>query len=263
MQSGLGLDSRDGNRNWVGVHPAVASVYMTALADSISSRQGLNPVSDSASHLVAVGGWSVDRLATALLRTGPREEQLDIGDDSPAATLAFSALRTVTPANLSEVSAATIIDLRERYGPELVRFQDAIRIATEAAGLADIKDADSYESRLEEAYEDYVAPRVAALEHDLKLFGIETIPTYLSLRTTLPPIAAGALAELGVDDPATTTGAAVLLGVVSIQRRARARSRAALQSNPMAYMYRLSQEINPQSLRHRLREAIQRFAHGV
>src|SRR5258708_1779895 len=82
LDAGLAVRRR-GNR-WsdeaeVGMHPKLAFVYMEALAEQMALRQGLRPVTDNVRDHVAMGGYTLERLAQALLETDARQTHL-LGD---------------------------------------------------------------------------------------------------------------------------------------------------------------------------------------
>jgi len=261
VQLGLGLSSRGPERDWVGVHPKLANVYMTALAEDTALRLGLNPVTEDEFSLVAVGGWSFRRLAAVLLETPLHSEEAGspAAESEPAAALAFSAIRTVVPADLNSLSGSKILEIREKYGAELIRFQDAIRVAVEGAGLTSIRDPDEYQRRLRETYREYVDPQVQQLERDLKLFKVDTAYAYLNVKTTLPPIIGGLAVDLKIDDPLATGATAVLLGLATASKNLLGRRRAALASNPMAYMFHLNRSLQPEQTRAGISMALARF----
>jgi len=262
FESGLGLPNRGGDEQWFGVHPQVARVYMTALAEDIADRTQVHPVSADAEDLIAVSGWSVDRLAAALLPAAENED-VEEGDRTPAATLAFTAIRSVVPSDLSAISADKILEIRNTYGHELRVFQDSIKRVAGEARLADIRDEGAFRIHLQDAYEDEIAPKLTALERDLRLLNIETVPTYLGIKITLPPLLALGLAETAQAEPAVGTGSALLLGAIGVRQSLLSRARRAMEANPAAYMLRLKEELNPQSLRDKMRTAMRRFAIGV
>src|SRR3989442_1555566 len=49
------------DQRWIGMHPKVADVYMTAMADQLAADRGLFPVTDEAIDHLAVGGWTMER----------------------------------------------------------------------------------------------------------------------------------------------------------------------------------------------------------
>ena len=51
------------------MHPKITQVYMTALAKELARRRGMYPLTDETLDHLAVGGWTMERLAQALEET--------------------------------------------------------------------------------------------------------------------------------------------------------------------------------------------------
>jgi hypothetical protein len=262
METGLGVPNRGGDQDWIGVHPAVARVYMTALAEDIARRTGIQPIADDLLNHVAVSGWSVGQLTAALLPTrdsGPLPEPAG----EPASALAYVAIQSVVPTNVRSIPAQRILEVREKYGAELLAFQDAIRDLATDADLAGVSDPEAFQMHVQDLYEDRVLPKLDELKRDLRLFRVDTIPTWLSVKTTLPPAAAGTLTGVGLGEPAVATAGAVALGVVALRQASAAEGHDQMRENPAAYMLRLKEALEPSSLRNQLNRAIRKFVRGV
>ena len=70
QKSGLALIDCRGSP-WIGMHPDLASVYMTALAEHIAKETGLRTLTDETKDFVAVSDLSIERLAQILLDEAP------------------------------------------------------------------------------------------------------------------------------------------------------------------------------------------------
>src|SRR5919199_3716249 len=79
LSSGLASTDTRGDQ-WIGMHPRLAGVYMTALAEQLSADRGLRPLTDEARDHVAVSGLSTARLAEVLL------DDVSLVDASPTDT---------------------------------------------------------------------------------------------------------------------------------------------------------------------------------
>jgi hypothetical protein len=255
VDSGLGVPNRGGNPEWIGVHPQIARVYMTALAEDIAGRSLVHPVSEDPVDLVAVSGWSLDRLTAALLGAGHGTE---ISGLTPDATLAFMAVRSVVPANLGSVSATKIVEVRDRYHAELLSFQRAIQEVSDTAQLAAVTDPAALQLHLTDAYEDHLAPKLSSLERDLRKLGIDTALGYVTMKATIPTGLGMGLAEVGADDK-VAAGTAVLLAAVGVGRSMRSRRNTLIEQSPAAYLLRLKTDLSPTGLRGRVRAALRTF----
>jgi hypothetical protein len=65
VQRGLGVLSED--RLWIGMHPGLADVYLTALAEYLAVANDMPAVTDQPSRYGVTNGWDVDTLARTLL----------------------------------------------------------------------------------------------------------------------------------------------------------------------------------------------------
>lgn len=121
-ESGL-VQPDHADERWIGMHPRLAQVYMTALADQLAGERGFCPLTDETVDHVAVGGNSVERLAQALLR---EEVNLAGGSASPLEVenlAAFVAIETVLPTNIDKLPVDKILEFRTRYPTERANFQ--------------------------------------------------------------------------------------------------------------------------------------------
>jgi hypothetical protein len=68
----------------MGMHPRLAGVYMSALADHLAEDNTLRPVTDNVLDHLAVGGWEMPYLAQALLEeplaSAPAIESTDLSE---------------------------------------------------------------------------------------------------------------------------------------------------------------------------------------
>jgi hypothetical protein len=129
------------DRRWFGMHPRLADVYVTAMADQLAVEQGLYPVTDEALDHVAVGGWTMERLAQALL------DDIELVDSAPTARevetiAAYVAIESVIPKDIGAVSIERILKFREKYPRERASFQRYVHeFVKPREWLDDITDA--------------------------------------------------------------------------------------------------------------------------
>lgn len=147
QQSGIALPDQHDPR-WIGMHPRMARVYMTALADELAGECGLYPLTDTTLDHLAVGGWTIGRLAQALLGdvTIVRSHQKSREVESVAACV---AIQTVLPKDIDRISVDKILEFRETYPHERANFQEYIRdFVTPREWLQDVRDRKVLEQRL-------------------------------------------------------------------------------------------------------------------
>jgi hypothetical protein len=122
--SGPSFDPR-----WVGVHPEIAAVYMTSMAESIARASGFSLLSDEVTSHVVVGERSINRLAEMLLneRFEARDPNLITHE-----AVAVMALKTVLPLDLASIPMKKIVQFRNKHATELADFQTWVHAATKS-----------------------------------------------------------------------------------------------------------------------------------
>ena len=269
VDEGLAVPTRGGDPSWIGVHRSVARIYMTALADEMASvpggtGRGLCPVTDDALDHVAVSGWTIERLSAALLEepsiagSQARERELDLG-------LAFVAIESVVPKDLASVPVERIIEVREKYRDELVRFITSIEsIGNDLASLSGAEDLQLVKAQLEVAYEERVKPQLHALRHDLRLFKIETVAGAANIKVAAPP-ALASLASMtgGGVSPVLAVGSGIALGVAGLISGQHLRARQLKRSSPATYLLEVEAGLKPTTLLRRIGQRLSRFVSGA
>jgi hypothetical protein len=125
---GLGLAERGGRRDpyWIGMHPKLAAIYMTALAERMAARRGALPIGDDALSHVCVGVASMEDMAEALLNDEDR--QTPAPSHEAEILMAGLAIKTVVPADLNGLPTRTLVKFRDRYAGERAAFQVQVRL---------------------------------------------------------------------------------------------------------------------------------------
>ena len=105
-ESGLASTDFRGSQ-WIGMHPRLAWVYMTMLAEHVAEKHGLRALTDETRDHVALSGLSIERLAQALL-DDLREKLTEVGIDTM-----FSCfnLKAALPAGLATAAAIAGLSL--------------------------------------------------------------------------------------------------------------------------------------------------------
>jgi hypothetical protein len=260
VAAGLAVPTRGEDESWIGVHPTVARVYMTALTDEIASVQRLHPVTDDALDHVAVSGWTVERLSAALLDE-PSMVESETGGPEPSVALAFVAIEAVVPKDLSSVPIERIMEVRSKYRAELAEFVTNIESVGEGVeALGDVDDPKLVRAYLQVAYEERIEPQLRSLKDDLRLFNIETVVGAANIKVTAPPAMSTLAGGLGVGvNPVLAVGSGIALGLASLVSGRRARGAEIMRGSPAAYLFRLEEGLKPTTLLERIGRGIRRF----
>jgi hypothetical protein len=249
----LSLAEQGGRRDprWVGMHPALASLYMTALAQAIASRRGAHPVTDDASSHVSLGDFRMERLAEALL--GEIAEPRPRSRYEAEQFMAGLSLRMVVPANIDAVPAKQLIRFRERYAGEREAFQQQIEAMVASIDIDGIGDPDALRDHLQVQHEKLIQPHLVDLEQRLHNSGIDTMLALINIKTELPAGLAAVAAALALQGKAVLSVGAAALSVWQVWQDRRQARRGAIGGLPAhAYLYHIKTELQPADLANRI-----------
>jgi hypothetical protein len=257
---------------WLGMHPLLAAVYMTALAEELADINQFEPVADNAVSHVAVSGWSVPRLVQVLLgetssleTTGPLKAPRPSAGEVPD-MLGILAIKSVVPQNLDAVPIEKFIKIRRQYGDELVAFRERLeQVGTSLGAVGSVKDATALQVHLEAAYQELLRPDLDRLRKDLNTFGLDTVSAVFNVRVALP-LAATSLAELAKlpipGGPVVAAGGAVAFSFVEVLRAMRRKAQQQVESSPAAYLLHLQEGLQPVNIVKQVRRVIRTFLTG-
>lgn len=262
-ESGLASTDARGER-WIGMHPRLAWVYMTALAEQLAAHRGLRPLTDETRDHLALSSLAPERLAQALLGdvqlVGGGPTQVEI--ESALVSVAFKA---VVPVNLADLDPAKILAFRAKYPQERAAFQQATADFLKGGDWLNlIDDPAVLEQRLRDEYDKDWNIRLVELREKLRDSGIEAVLGCFNVKAVLPAgvLSAAAVAGLALN-PVAAGAAALALGVIPTLRDKRKEALGALRESPVSYLYRMERELAPKDLWSWVKQGTQRFALGV
>jgi hypothetical protein len=229
--------SRSDDPRWIGMHPKLVSVYMMALAEAMAPGLAAYPLTDGAFDHVAVSGFTMERLAAALLGqpelAAPTPANAKREVEEAMASLAFSYVMPAAPAH---VPAKEIVKLRNTYAEERGLFQaEVARLTADLVNLQDVKDPREIEQHLKAEYVKTLAPRLERLRKGLRSANIDTVEGAMAVSFALPAGLATALVAAGLTlaAPATAT-AGIALAAWTIRRKRRKAVDGVLKPSPEA-----------------------------
>ncbi|WP_330182612.1 DUF6236 family protein [Nocardia sp. NBC_01503] len=227
----------------VGLHPFLARVYMTALADAVAANALLSPVTDDLDAYSAVG--TLDRLYELLLEKGAARPA--IGDlDHAYIHLAVEAV--VRPTNIADVPVRKLIDFRERCTGELAAFRKHVgSLSEELAALAAIENPIAAHAHLHSVYRSTTQPQLDELRRAMRAFGVESSTGMLGLKVDLVSgtIIGGLAATAG--QPVVAAAGVTLTVAPYVAGRIKAR-RLLREQSPVAYLLAVDQRLASRSL---------------
>ncbi len=237
---------------WIGLHPTLAGVYMTALAVRISEEAQFCPLTDQVELRITVPNR--DEQSAMRLLLGRETDMTEEIEPAGVDTYVMLAMQYAIPKNIVEVPVDDIIKCREELAEELQGFQDYVNSRqAELTELAAIPDG----PRHLEAFTDYVEHTIdiplMKLEKGLALHKLEPARSLFLTGTFVPPAAAAtALSAVGATPAmATATGTVTAIGnawwqIANVRRAARSNS-------PVAYILDVRDRLTPRTLNARIR----------
>jgi hypothetical protein len=255
-----GLAVLSPNRSWLGMHPRLAAVYLTALADSVAQANKLPVVTDQEQAYGVLGGWDIDVLARVLLTDEADEQSQDRPPTDVARLYATAAIQTVAPQRLGSVSASEIVRIRRTLAEEFDVFGQHIdSVADELAGWEQIDDPGVLQERLQVLVDRNLGRPLADLERGMRKLRYEPARAVLGLMSVgVPATAVAAVVGLGL--PAVVGQAGLIATrIVVAGVRAHETARGLRRSAP-GYLLGLREELNPVGVVDRIRRTIRRAA---
>lgn len=263
MNSRIALPDQSDPR-WIGMHPKLALVYMTALADQLAGEQGLYPLTDETVDHLAVSGCTLERLAQALL-----DDVNLVGNKANAReveTVAASiSLQTVLPHDIGQVPIDKILSFRDKYPAERAAFQEGVAdFVKPREWLKDVKDPQALSQRLQDEYDKEFKPKVVELRDKLREVGIDAVWGCFNVKTLLPPFVGVAAPALGLTlNPLAAALAGIAWGLIPVLRDKRKIMKETLRSSPVAYLMRVEEELKPQTLKNWIWRDARKFCFDV
>jgi Family of unknown function (DUF6236) len=260
---GRGLTAtRSDDPRWIGMHPKIASVYMTLLADAMATRLAARPVTSAIRDHVAVG-MTADRLAAHLLRnTTPvktrdrtfRENLVKTLAQSPPGptdvleTMGSVSLTYAVPASPQSLPVSKIVGFRERYADERRLFQLEIEnLVSNLGELGDVRDPAAVERLLKHLYKKTLHAEIKKVEKALRGARIDTVPSALTTSFALPTGVVTALAAIGIGvAPVIAATGGLAFGIWTVWRRYGKAREEALDSSAATYLFRMKRELTPE-----------------
>lgn len=253
----------DDNGAWLGMHPRLAAVYMTALAQVMAVSRGASPLTNEVVDHVAVAGLDLAWIAQALLpeadiRAPARQEG---GVEAAMVSLAVDG---VLPAGLSDMPVDEILQLRSENAQSRVTLQAGI---AEMVGRLSHLDTSVSPRELEwhirNEYEKHVVGAIEELKQDLRDNRWQTVRSLINIQAALPAAIGIGLDSVGV----AATGPVGVMGGVAWSAwtaigEGRARDRAARRASWVSYLLAIEDVGGTSGMAKKVRRAVQKVQRG-
>jgi hypothetical protein len=247
------------------MHPALARVYMSAMAEDLARSNHLLPVTDD-SDVYAVGtGWTRERMQRVLL---PELNDIDDGvlkqherpDFSPPA-IAMLAIQAVVPRDVGQLPVKKIIELRQQFKPQFDAFRDAVDTAAAeiAERLQSVEDTAVLRAFLTQEINDRFTAPVRELRKEMRKLNVDTTVASITTKYEVPALAGLVSTGILTQQPVLAGGAAAAFGLLGIVRGMRDKKEAVLKRSPVSYLMLIEDRLGAHA---RLRQ-VARYLHGV
>jgi hypothetical protein len=254
-ESGLAALADD---QWIVVDPALAAVYISALAERVARSNDLAVVTDQERTHGTLNGWDMETLASVLLGNDQAEERaLDI--DEVGALYAAVAVKVTVPAQIRDIPVEKIIRARRKLAPEFDAFRDHLSLlADRLTELGQIKDPSVLQARLELMVERDLRRPAQELEGKLRQLGFEPAQAVLGLKSLELPAAAAAAASAAALPPGVGQAGLVAARLVASGIQSHGQRREMLRNSPAGYLLGLQRQLTPGGIVDRLRRTLLR-----
>lgn len=240
--------------HWIGMHPALAGAYMTALAGEISVESSFEPLTDQTDLRIATPNYDVRAALSLLLGQQANRDRAASADGIE--TYVMLALQQVMPANLDQITAEQIIDCRTKLADELTSFRTYVDdMRQDLVELAQIPD----ELRRIEAFTEHVQQTVEQPLRKLER-GMERLKVPTVRQLVVASVLGGLPTATSLTDPGASpiaglaVGAAVVIGNAWWSNR---EDRADLkQESAVGYLLDVQNQLNPRTAFERARELV-------
>jgi hypothetical protein len=234
----------------------LSSIYCSLVVEFLSRKTSANLSSRSISPYIDPTAWTEGTLAGILLR-----EPLDLKrlpNVTEASHLGLFSINAVMPERVfGQLTAQSIVDIRDRRRDELTNFQDYVDSLTTLAGLnEDNIDEDFLHLKVAIEYERKIQPSLRALRRDLRGLDISATIGSLSIKTAVPASVAAAISAILPGGDLThiaTIGAGVSVGLGNFIADIRKRRHETVRSNAASYLLEFT-ETKPENVLKKVRE---------
>jgi hypothetical protein len=265
VQTGLAIKGVYEAGLWfLGMHPKLASVYMTSLAEEITAGRDYQPITEDPKLHIAVSGCTIERTAQALL--GDERSELVFADknrrqDEAEAYMASFCLQTVMPENIETLEVDNIIRFKETHAVEMRNFRRSMEsFITDLEWLEEVKSQSELERALQNAYDKRIAPKLKEAEDFFRSLGRGTVLSTIALSPASFPNALEPL--LGIQlAPIPAAVASVAIAMLPVLYGARWMAREKVGS--VAYLLHVKEDLNPSTMSQRILRRARDFCFDV
>jgi hypothetical protein len=200
QDSGLARLNRNGNPNWVGLHPSLAAVYMSALANRLAKRNQLEPATSDDAAFCSVGG--IRECAQSILdgdfvfRQHRRTPPIEIKERRSSRVTQPDVLACIFAgfqiADAGDVPAKKLVRFLEKHPNEKVAFRHYVQdLRAALAEFAEIDDAKLRNDAISKYVHYQRMSVIDSYREQLRDAGIQTLSNLLTFRAPVGAVITG------------------------------------------------------------------------
>lgn len=251
------------DKDWFGMHPRLASVYMTALAQTMAKGGQMHPLAEKDEDQVAIVELSLEEMARVLLSDenasfhSEYDQVNKLTQEELKSRYVQLTFPAVLPKDLSGVKARKIIELRQGpYTKAFRAFQEQLeKMATRkrAEELNNIRNQASRDSHIHDEVQRELLEPLDEMRRRIGEISTDTVSTVMSVLVQL---------ALAVKTGGLAIASESLKMIPSI-RAERNKAEKEIASSPAAFLLYLEENLKPASALTRTRRWLRRSAYGV
>lgn len=248
------------------MHPHLARVYMSSLAEDLAQHNRLCPTTDDPGVYAVGTGWTEDRMRNLLLPEQelklPAWQKKQLDEEFRASDLiGMIAIRTVIPRDIDQVPAKKIVQIRKSLAPQFIAFRNRVdAIASDVSQRLDgIQDASIIRAYLEQEVEEQLLVPVKELRNEMRRMKIDTATATLTYKYEVPTLASLVAAGVFAHEPLLAGGAAVAIGLLGLVRGARRGTTTHRAQSPVSYLMLLEDHLEARSTLQRTARQIRKI----
>lgn len=246
------------------MHPSLARLYMSALADDLARTNHLLPITDDHDMFSVASGWTKDRMRNLLLPPGTHQVRPNDDDTwtryairmgspwRPGARpdlIGMVAVQLAIPRDMTHIPVGQIIKVRKDFAPQFLVFRETVEtLAKDVNGtLEAVQDANVARAYLAQAVDEKLLAPVRELREQLRTMSRDTITTTLTFKYEVPALASLVAGGVFAHEPLLAGGAAVAAGLLGLVKGARRDSSDRRLGSPVSYLMLLQDELGAES----------------
>ncbi|WP_134663105.1 MULTISPECIES: DUF6236 family protein [unclassified Amycolatopsis] len=230
---------------WVGLDPELASIYLAVLADAMSHREALSPVTDDPRMHHATG--ALDRLVSLVF-----DEHVPVPavENVSSAYLQIALETVLEPSHVDRVPVDELISFREKHRAELAAFQSHVAsLGPELQAAAEADNLEVAAAHLRALYETRTRPQLDELRKALRGMGIEASAGTLVQKIDLNAAAGTVLGSVAAaGGQLAVAGAAVAVTLVPYLAGKTKARRQQMAKSPVAYLLAADRKLTGRAL---------------